>query len=296
MPPAEEHVTVEKRRITLSNLDKVLYPETGTTKRDVIAYYTEIGATMLPYLRDRPATRKRWVNGVGTAEHPGEMFFQKNLEQSAPSWVVHRTIEHKDHSNEYPLVDDLPTLIWLAQLATLELHVPQWRFGPRGARLNPDRLVLDLDPGEGAGLRECAEVARHVREILRGVGLETMPVTSGSKGIHLYAALDGRQTSDQVSAVARELARALEADHPDLVVSDMKKSIRAGKVLVDWSQNNGSKTTVAPYSLRGRLRPSVAAPRTWRELASKTLRQLEYPEVLQRVTRSGDPLAALIHT
>ncbi len=288
-----EHVTVENRRIALSNLDKVLYPETGTTKRDVIAYYTQIGATMIPYLRDRPATRKRWVNGVGTAEHPGEMFFQKNLDQTAPSWVARRTIEHKNHSNEYPLVNDLPTLIWLTQLATLELHVPQWRFGPRGARLNPDRMVLDLDPGEGAGLVECAEVARSVREILHGMGLAAMPVTSGSKGIHLYASLDGRQTSDQVSSVAHELARAVEADHPDLVVSDMKKSIRQGKVLIDWSQNNGSKTTVAPYSLRGRLRPTVAAPRTWRELSSKTLRQLEYPEVLSRLRKNGDPLAVL---
>jgi bifunctional non-homologous end joining protein LigD len=293
MPATEETVTVEKRRITLSNLDKVLYPETGTTKRDVIAYYAEVGATMIPYLRDRPATRKRWVNGVGTEKEPGEMFFQKNLEQSAPSWVARRTIEHKDHSNEYPLVNDLPTLIWLAQLATLELHVPQWRFGPRGARLNPDRMVLDLDPGEGAGLPECVEVARYVRDILRGMGLDALPVTSGSKGIHLYAALDGRQTSDQVSAVAHELARALEADHGDLVVSDMKKSIRGGKVLVDWSQNNGAKTTVAPYSLRGRLRPTVAAPRTWRELGSKTLHQLEYPEVLRRVKKNGDPLTTL---
>jgi bifunctional non-homologous end joining protein LigD len=165
--------------------------------------------------------------------------------------------------------------------------------GPDGARRNPDRLVLDLDPGEGVTLADCAEVARLARAILSDMGLDPMPVTSGSKGIHLYAALDGSQTSDQISAVAHELARALEADHPDLVVSDMKKSLRTGKVLVDWSQNNGAKTTIAPYSLRGRFQPTVAAPRTWRELASTDLRHLDYREVLQRLKRRGDPLAEL---
>ena len=171
--------------------------------------------------------------------------------------------------------------------------MPQWRFGRNGARHDPDRLVLDLDPGEGAGLAECAEVARWAREILVGMGLEPVPVTSGSKGIHLYAALDGGQTSDQVTTVAHALADALVTDHPDLVVSDMKKSLRRGKVLVDWSQNNGSKTTVAPYSLRGTTRPFVAAPRTWRELASSSLRQLEYGEVVSRLASRGDPFAAM---
>ncbi len=289
----DEAVTVDGRRLTLTNLDKVLYPATGTTKRDVLSYYAEVASVLIPHAASRPATRKRWVHGVGTPDHPGEMFFQKNLDDSAPSWVKRRVIEHRDHSNEYPLVDDLPTLIWLAQIAALEIHVPQWRFGRTGSPRNPDRLVLDLDPGEGAGLRECAEVARWIRDILDGMGLVAMPVTSGSKGIHLYAAIDGRQTSDQVSAVARELARSLEADHPDLVVSDMKRSLRDGKVLVDWSQNNGSKTTIVPYSLRGRFEPTVAAPRTWRELSSKTLRQLDYREVLRRVKKNGDPLAAL---
>jgi bifunctional non-homologous end joining protein LigD len=170
--------------------------------------------------------------------------------------------------------------------------VPQWRVGTDSER-RPDRLVLDLDPGEGVTLRDCAEVAKLARAILTDMGLDPMPVTSGSKGIHLYAALDGTQTSDQVSAVAHELARALEADHPDLIVSDMKKSLRAGKVLVDWSQNNGSKTTIAPYSLRGRFEPTVAAPRTWRELASKDLRHLDYREVMERLKRRGDPLAEL---
>ncbi len=288
-----ENVTVDGHRIALTNLEKVLYPATGTTKGDVIAYYAEIADALIPHATDRPATRKRWVHGVGTADAPAEMFFQKNLDDSTPSWVKRRSIEHKDHSNDYPLVNDRATLIWLAQIAALELHVPQWRFGRTGTPRNPDRLVLDLDPGEGAGLAECAEVARMVRGILADMGLSVMPVTSGSKGIHLYAALDGKQTSDQVSAVAHELARSLEADHPDLVVSDMKKALRPGKVLLDWSQNNASKTTITPYSLRGREFPTVAAPRTWRELASKDLAQLDYREVLRRVKRRGDVLAEL---
>ncbi|CAN5159220.1 ATP-dependent DNA ligase [soil metagenome] len=287
-------VSVEGHRLTLTNLDKVIYPETGTTKGEVIAYYAEIADVMIPHIRNRPATRKRWVHGVGTPEHPGEAFFQKNLDQRAtPSWVVHRALQHRNHSNDYPLVNDRATLVWLAQLATLEIHVPQWQFGRTGTARNPDRLVLDLDPGEGVGLAECVQVAKYVREILHGMGLDAMPVTSGSKGIHLYAALDGRQNAEQVSAVAHELARALEADHPDLVVSDMRKALRGGKVLLDWSQNSAAKTTVAPYSLRGRFRPTVAAPRSWRELASKDLRQLELQEVLDRVKRRGDPLAGL---
>jgi bifunctional non-homologous end joining protein LigD len=289
-----EVVELDGHRLTLTNLDKVLYPETGTTKADVIRYYDAVADAMIPHVRDRIATRKRWVHGVGTPEHPGQVFFQKNLDPaSTPSWVKQSTITHKTSTNAYPLVNDRATLVWLAQIASLEIHVPQWRVGRGGARRNPDRLVLDLDPGEGATLLECAEVARLAKAILEGMGLDPMPVTSGSKGIHLYAPLDGKQTADQVSAVAHELARALEADHPDLVVSDMKKSLRAGKVLVDWSQNNGAKTTVAPYSLRGRFRPTVAAPRTWRELASEDLAHLEYTEVLARLKRRGDPLADL---
>lgn len=294
-----ETVSIDGHRLKLTNLDKVMYPETGTTKADVIGYYSAIAEVMIPHVRGRIATRKRWVHGVGTPEHPGQVFFQKNLDPaSTPSWVAQRTITHKTSANTYPLIDDRATLVWLAQIASLEIHVPQWRVGRSGGRSsperpNPDRLVLDLDPGDGATLADCAEVARLARAILSDMGLDPLPVTSGSKGLHLYAPLDGSQTSDQVSAVAHELARALEADHPDLVVSDMKKTLRAGKVLVDWSQNNGAKTTIAPYSLRGRFRPTVAAPRTWRELAATGLRQLDYTEVLERVRRRGDPLAGL---
>jgi bifunctional non-homologous end joining protein LigD len=297
---ADQTVTIDGHRLKLTNLDKVLYPETGTTKADVLDYYAHVADVLIPHAANRPATRKRWVHGVGTDEEPGEMFFQKNLdERSTPQWVRRRELQHSDHVNVYPLVNDLATLTWLGQIAALEIHVPQWQFGRTGARKNPDRMVLDLDPGPGAGLRECAEVARWARAILKDMGLEPMPVTSGSKGIHLYAALDGRQTSDQVSEVAHELARALEADHPDLVVSDMKKTLRDGKVLVDWSQNNGNKTTITPYSLRGRSHPMVAAPRTWKELESPSLAQIDYREMMLRVAgkrgaaKKGDILAAL---
>ena len=295
-PPAtdEQVVTIGGHRLKLTNLGKVLYPETGTTKADVIDYYARVADVLIPHAANRPVTRKRWVHGVGTDEAPGEMFFQKNIdERSTPTWVKRREIQHSDHVNVYPLVNDLATLTWLGQIAALEIHVPQWRFGRTGARKNPDRLVLDLDPGPGAGLAECAEVARWARAILKDVGLDPMPVTSGSKGIHLYAALDGKLTSDQVSDFAHELARSIEADHGDLVVSDMKKTLRDGKVLVDWSQNNGSKTTITPYSLRGRSHPTVAAPRTWKELESPTLAQLDYREVITRVAKKGDPLAEL---
>ncbi|GAB2556728.1 ATP-dependent DNA ligase [Leucobacter ruminantium] len=293
MPKHEQLVRVGGHRIRLSNLEKVLYPATGTTKGDVIGYYRAIAETMLPHCADRPATRKRWPDGVGE-DGTGFSFFQKDLGEDAPEWVATGSIEHRDHVNDYPLVNDPATLVWLGQLAALELHVPQWRFGPDGVAMNPDRLVFDLDPGEGVPLADCARVAFLVRDILRDMGLTSVPVTSGSKGIHLYAALDGEQTSDQVSAVARELARSLEADHPDEITSSMKRALRPGKVFIDWSQNNGSKTTVAPYSLRGRTEPLVAAPRTWRELASPHLRHLDFREVLSRVKRRGDPLEALL--
>jgi bifunctional non-homologous end joining protein LigD len=290
----DQVVTVDGRTIKLSNLDKVLYPQTRTTKADVLSYYAQIGTTMLPHLRDRPATRKRWPDGVGQIKGSRPtVFFNKDLGAGTPDWVPRRTISHRDHDNDYPVINDLATLTWLAQLAALEIHVPQWRFGPDGQPQNPDRLVLDLDPGPGVDLATCAGIAQLAREILRDIGHDPVPVTSGSKGIHLYAPLDGSQTPEQATEIARELARALEADHRDLVISSMKRSERDGKVFIDWSQNNGAKTTVSPYSLRGRERPWVAAPRTWAELEDAELRQLEYEEVLARLADLGDPLAPL---
>jgi bifunctional non-homologous end joining protein LigD len=290
----DQVVTIDGRTIKLTNLDKVLYPQTQTTKADVLSYYAQIGPTMLPHLRDRPATRKRWPDGVGEVKGKRPtVFFNKDLGAGTPDWVQRRTIAHKDHDNDYPVVNDLATLAWLAQLAALEIHVPQWRFGSDGKPQNPDRLVLDLDPGPGVSLAECASIAMLVRDILRDIGHDPVPVTSGSKGIHLYAPLDGSQTPEQATEVARELALALESDHPDLVISTMKRSERDGKVFIDWSQNNGAKTTVSPYSLRGRDRPWVAAPRTWAELVDSGLRQLEYEEVITRLADFGDPLAPL---
>ena len=291
----EQTVTVDGRLIKISNLDKVLYPETGTTKADVLAYYAEVGPTMLPHLYERPATRKRWPDGVAAAPggKPPTVFFAKDLGAGTPDWVVRRKIVHRDHDNYYPVVNDLATLTWLAQLAALEIHVPQWRFGRNGQPRNPDRLVLDLDPGPGVSLTDCAEIALLARDILRDIGHDPVPVTSGSKGVHLYAPLDGSQSSEQATTVARELARALEADHRDRVISSMKRSERDGKVFVDWSQNNGAKTTISPYSLRGRDRPMVAAPRTWEEMADHDLRQLDYADVLERIREQPDPMGPL---
>lgn len=285
---AADQATVELdgHRFSLTNLRKVLYPATGTTKADVIGYFAEVAHVMIPHVLDRPVTRKRWPNGVDTTP-----FFHKDLPRGTPTWVTRRVIEHSDGPKEYPIVDSPATLAWLGQIAALELHVPQWRFDPDGAVGPPDRLVFDLDPGPGVGLAQCAEVALAVRARLDGTVV--IPVTSGSKGIHLYSHLDGTLTSDDASLLAKEIAEAIEQDMPRLVVSRMAKSLRPGKVFIDWSQNNGSKTTIAPYSLRGREQPCVAAPRTWEELADPELRNLDYREVLELLERGPDPMAGL---
>ena len=281
-------IELDGRTLRVTNLDKVMYPETGTTKGDVIDYYAAVARWMVPHVAGRPATRKRWVHGV-----EAHAFFSKNADSGTPEWVRTVTMRHSRDTLRYPVIDDAATLVFLAQLAALEIHVPQWRFGPDGTPAHPDRLVLDLDPGEGAGMAECVEVALIIKEILDGVGLVSVPVTSGSKGLHLYAGLDGHLTSAEASDVARQLAMALQASHPALVVADMRKDLRGGKVLLDWSQNNGAKTTVAPYSLRGRARPFVAAPRWWDEIGPG-LGQLTYAEVLERLATNGDPMAVLL--
>lgn len=293
-PAAPAALEVDGRSIAVTNLDKVLYPATGTTKGEVIGYYQAVAPWFVPHAAGRPATRKRWPDGVGTPQRPGAPFFHKNLDaRSTPAWVRTVTLQHSDGPTTYPLIDDAATLVWLAQLASLELHVPQWRVDADQVPQNPDRLVLDLDPGEGAGMPQCVELAHLIREILDGVGLASVPVTSGSKGIHLYAALDGAMTSEEASAMARDLAQSLQGMRPDLVVSDMKKTLREGKVLLDWSQNNAAKTTIAPYSLRGRAHPTVAAPRAWDELTPEVT-HLEFTDVVQRLHALGDPLAVLL--
>jgi bifunctional non-homologous end joining protein LigD len=281
---------VDGHRIPLTNLDKVMYPQSGVSKADVIGYYAAVAGAMVPHLAARPVTRKRWPDGV-----EAKPFFEKNLGNGVPAWVQRREIQHSDRMVSYPLVGSAATLVWLGQSAALELHVPQWFFGPRGARHHPDRLVFDLDPGPGVGLAECAEVARSVREVLGRHGSELYPVTSGSKGMHLYLGLNGTMTSDEASDFAHRLAETVEKRLPELVVSRMAKALRPGKVFIDWSQNNASKTTIAPYSLRGRDRPMVAAPRTWQELEDPGLAHLDFQEVLDRIATIGDPMAPLGH-
>jgi bifunctional non-homologous end joining protein LigD len=259
-------VSVAGRTLKVSNLDKVLYPATGTTKGEVLTYYVTHADQILPELARRPVTRIRWPEGVEAAH-----FFEKNLPSGAPDWLPRVTVPTPGSSRgrdtlTFPLVTDLAALVYLVNLGSLELHVPQWRVDEDGSPLPPDRMVIDLDPGPGAGLHECARVAVWVRERLEGVGLRTRPVTSGSKGMQMYGELEGTRTSDEVSAVAKALAEQLESEHPDLVTSRMTKALRPGKVFLDWSQNNGAKTTICPWSLRGRTRPQVALPRTWAEV------------------------------
>jgi bifunctional non-homologous end joining protein LigD len=270
--------------VRFTHPDKVIYPETGTTKADILDYYRRIAPLLLPLVTDRPATRKRWMHGTG-----GEPFFHKNLGDDTPNWVQRRSIQHDDHVNSYPLVNDIATLAWFTQTAALEIHVPQWRFGSvrqkdpiSTDRVRPDRMVFDLDPGPGAGLPDCVAVAKLLRIRLADLSLDPMPVTSGSKGIHLYAELDGERTADDVVELAHQLARELEAENPALVTSNIRKVNRDGRVFLDWSQNNANKTTVSPYSLRGRARPMVAAPRGWDEIDDPGLRQLDYLEVMRR--------------
>jgi bifunctional non-homologous end joining protein LigD len=286
----EVRVDVEGRTLTLVNLEKVMYPRTGTTKGEVLNYYAQVAPRILPVLADRAVTRIRWPHGTGD-----KSFFEKNVPGGTPSWV--RTVKVPTTGSraatkeagflEFPVVDSLATLTWLVNLAALELHVHQWRVDAQGRPENPDKMVIDLDPGEPAGLMECARVALMVRERLAADGLECLPVTSGSKGIHLYADLDRSRDTDQVRDYANGIAEELEKAHPALVISQMTKARRGGKVFLDWSQNSGSKTTIAPYSLRGREYPTVAAPRTWDEIEAGAddpfgLEQLLFTDVLER--------------
>ncbi|GAB6899730.1 non-homologous end-joining DNA ligase [Kineosporia succinea] len=298
MPANEQLVDVGGRTLRLRNLDKVLYPSTGTTKGELLHYLTSVSGLLLPHLKDRPATRKRWPDGVESST----TFFEKNVPRGAPSWLRDVTLPAPGSTKDremvtYPLIDDLAGLVWAANLAALELHVPQWRVGPRGAAKDPDLLVIDLDPGAPAGLPQCAEVAWAVREKLEDDGLVAFPVTSGGKGMQLYAAVSGKQDATTVREYAHRLAEGLEREMPRLVVSRMAKALRKNKVLLDWSQNHSAKTTICPFSPRGRERPTVAAPRTWDELDDPgALRQLEFGEVLDRVPDLGDPLAELLPT
>jgi bifunctional non-homologous end joining protein LigD len=280
---------VEGRTLSLSNLEKVLYPVSGFTKGEVIDYYTRIAPVLLPHLHNRAATRVRFPNGVD-----GASFFEKNAPAGTPDWVRTVTLpapgSSKDRDTiDYIVVDDLPTLVWLANLAALELHVHQWTLDGGDA----DRLVLDLDPGAPAGLQQCARVALWLADELDE--LEPVVKTSGSKGLQLYVGLAPTPV-EQVHAFARDLAVRMEAAHPQLVVYRMDKKLRTGKVLIDWSQNAGAKTTVAPYSLRAREQPTVSTPVDWDEVAAAAEGaplSFTAPEVLERVEEWGDLFATL---
>ncbi|HEX4727316.1 MAG TPA: non-homologous end-joining DNA ligase [Jatrophihabitans sp.] len=281
-------VRVDGRQLALKRLDKVLYPESGTTKAEVLDYYARIAPVLLRYLADRPVTRIRWPDGVQT-----KPFFEKNIPVHTPSWLRTVVLPTPGSSRNletlrFPLISDTAGLIWAANLAALELHVPQWTVGPRGGVHNPNRLVIDLDPGAPAGLPECAQAANLIAERLADDGLTAVPVTSGSKGLQLYAALDGSNSPEAVLHYAKALAESVAKQHPKLLVAKMAKVLRGGKVFLDWSQNNAAKTTICPYSVRGRARPWVAAPRSWDELAGGDLVQLEISEVLERVAEQGD--------
>jgi bifunctional non-homologous end joining protein LigD len=288
-------VDVEGRELELSNLDKVLYPACGFTKGEVIDYYTRVAPTILPHLRDRALTRIRYPNGV-----TGQFFFEKNRPAGTPDWVRLERLpapgSTKDRGMiDYVVCDDLPTLVWLANLASLELHTPQWKVSRRGRPKEPDLMVVDLDPGPPAGIAECCAVAELMRERLADDGLDAYPKTSGKKGMQLCCPVAGRQSSEKISEYARRIAEELERAHPKLITSRMAKNLRPGKVFIDWSQNSASKTTVTPYSLRAQPTPTVSAPVTWEEVAAGAVKPAELTSqaVLERIDEYGDLLAAL---
>ena len=301
-------VQIDGRTLTLTNLAKVLYPADGFTKGEVLDYYQRISPVLLPHIVGRPMTLKRYPDGVD-----GESFFAKHAPAHRPGWI--RTEDVQAHSSRarapggtisYLVLDDLPALIWAANLAGLELHVPMWRFPPdsgNGAKepvpphgREPDLLVFDLDPGLPATIVECCRVAEALRPLLESSGLRPLAKTSGGKGLQLYAAIAGR-TAEQASDEALAFAQRMEADLPGLAVSRMTRTLREGKVLIDWSQNNGSKTTIAPYSLRARVHPTVSTPVTWDEVtACRHPDDLFFtaPDTLTRVAEQGDLFAPLL--
>jgi bifunctional non-homologous end joining protein LigD len=279
-------VNVEERQLSLSNLDKVMYPEVGFTKGQVIDYYTRVAPVLLPHLRDRPLTMKRYPDGV-----EGQFFYEKRIPSHAPEWIRRERVG----KIEYIVCDDLPTLVWLANMADLELH-PSLSLVDDIDR--PAVMAFDLDPGPPAGIPECCEVAVLLRDALSQIGLESFPKTSGSKGIQVYVPLnvEGVDYDHGTKALSKGLARLLAARHPKLIVSQQRKDLRKGKVLIDWSQNDENKTTVCVYSLRARERPTVSTPVRWEELEHPDALVFEASDVLERVEEHGDlyaPVAEL---
>ena len=286
MASTRVEVEVEGRRLSLSNLDKVLYPRSGFAKGQVIDYYSRVAPAVLPHLRDRPLTLKRYPNGVES-----QYFYEKNCPSHAPDWV------RKERAGEidYCVCDDLPTLVWLANLADLELHPSLSQVTDME---HPTVMAFDLDPGPGAALAECAEVALLLRDALAALGLDSYPKTSGSKGIQVYVPLNSGEADYRsgTKRLSQALARHLEQQHPQLIVSTQKKELRKGKVLIDWSQNDEHKTTVGVYSLRARERPTVSTPLAWSELEEGDPTELvfEAGDVVERVEEHGDLFAPVV--
>jgi len=281
-------VEIEGRRLTLSNLEKVLYPEAGFTKAQLIDYYVRIAPVLLPHLRGRPLTMKRYPDGVD-----GELFYQKNCPDHRPQWLATARVWSEGNKKwmDYCMVEEVAALVWAANLADIELHTS---LSLAKDILRPTMIIFDLDPGEPADIVHCCQAGIWIRDIFAHFGLQSFPKTSGSKGLQIYVPLNTPVTYDQTKPFAHEVARLLEAQHKDQIVSDMKKALRVGKVFVDWSQNDDHKTTVCVYSLRAKPRPTVSTPVAWKEVeqcwAKKDGKLLvfESNEVLGRVKRMGD--------
>ena len=293
--PQQTKITVRvgERQLRLTNMDKVLYPSDGFSKAEVIDYYRQIAPVLLPHLADRPTTFKRYPDGVDSPS-----FFEKDVSRHAPEWVRTMRLETPNSSKgtdfaDYPMIDDLPTLIWAANLAAIELHIPQWTVGSRGAKHPPDLLVFDLDPGTPANLVHCCRVAELIKAVLDEDGLTGYPKTSGAKGLQLYVPVRVG-SAERTSAYAKALAERLAREHPGQILAVMAKAQRKGKVFIDWSQNNPAKTTIAPYSLRARETPTVSTPVTWAEVrACERVSDLMFlpDDVIARVEDHGDLLA-----
>jgi bifunctional non-homologous end joining protein LigD len=286
--PQKAELVVEDRKIQVSNLDKVLYPKAGFTKGQVIDYYIRVAPVLLPHLKDRPLTMKRYPDGV-----EGEFFYEKNCPSHRPKWVKTAKVwsEGNNHMMDYCLAQDLPTLVWAANLADLELHTSLSR---KNSIKRPTMMVFDLDPGAPADIVQCCQVGLWLRDLLAGMKLKSFAKTSGSKGLQVYVPLNTAVTYDRTKDLSRALAQHLEHRHADLVTSNMSKAVRKGKVFVDWSQNDEHKTTICVYSLRAREEPTVSTPVTWDEVENclkkkkADLLRFRSDKVLIRVDKLGD--------
>jgi bifunctional non-homologous end joining protein LigD len=286
-------LVVEGKKLAVSNLDKVLYPKVGFTKGQVIDYYIKIAPVLLPHLEDRPLTMKRYPNGVDKA-----FFYEKNCPTHRPNWVKTARVwsEGNNRMMDYCLAQDLPTLVWAANLADLELHTS---LAKKKDVARPTMMVFDLDPGAPADIVQCCQVGLWLRDLLAKMKLKSWAKTSGSKGLQVYVPLNTPVTFDQTKDLSRALAQYLEHEHPDKVTSNMSKSIRKGKVFVDWSQNDEHKTTICVYSLRAKEEPTVSTPVTWEEVENclKTkkadLLKFRSDKVIARVEKNGDLFASV---